>query len=480
MKATFLTPPPLDGALAAERIFGCNYGIYPSPNIFVLILAAILKETGFEVQLKDFAGGKRSREEFEASLAGDDSQLYLFYTVFLSKKTDLLARDIVRKYRPKARFVFLATEPTSGPEQFVAEDSVVVRGEPDDTVREAAPKIVRGEDLSQVLGISYWKDGRVIHNAPRPIIGDLDRLPFPDRSLTGGTAYYNPKLSRRPYTAIVASRGCANRCYYCVPNSLDFAREIEYRNLDKDRRKPPVRMRSAGNILAEIRQMKEAGYRSFFVLDDQFLWSEPRTLELMAGLKGLDMEWACLARVDRLLNEGIVKEMAEAGCALVALGVESFNQEILDYIKKDVKVEMIYKAVGNLKKYAIQSEINILLGSCPLETIGTIRHTVAEAIRLDADFALISVCTPFPHTEFNRLAREKGWMIAPEYQAIDPMKQSFISYPHLTRAQLEREVRRAYFRFYFRPSYILKRLRRLTGLRDLLAKLKAAASILRK
>ncbi len=479
MKTTLLIPPPLDGAPAAERIFGCNYGIYPSPNIFMLILASVLKEAGFSVLLKDFAGDGKSREDMVEFLKSDDSDLYIFYTVFLSKKTDLIARDIIRKLRPGAKFIYMATEPTGNPEDFVDYDSVVVRGEPDETLGELAPKLAAGDDLSSVLGITYIKDGQVLHNPPRPLIEDLDTLPFPDRSLVNKDAFYNPKLSRLPFTVIMASRGCAYRCYYCVPNSLDFAREIEYKKTNQEGRKPPVRQRSATNILAELRQLKDEGYKSFFVLDDQFLWDEGRTLQIMAGLKDMAFEWGCLARANRLLNEEVVKAMAEAGCAFVAMGVESFNQGILDYIKKDLKVETVYRAVSNLKKYGIEPEINILLGSCPLETKDTIEHTVNEAIKLDADYTLISVCTPFPHTEFNRIAKEQGWMIEPEYRAIDPIKQSFISYPHLTKNDLERLIRKAYFRFYFRPSYIMKRFRRVKSMRDLWNKIKAAATIFR-
>jgi len=479
LKATFLTPPPLDGKPAAERIFGCNYGIYPTPNIFILTMASILKECKFEVIVTDFTTGGLVENFFTDYIKSDASDIYIFYTVFLSKKTDLLARDAIRRQRVDVKFIFLSTEPSASPEDFVAIDSVVIRGEPDDTIRELATKLMAGEDLSAVLGISYMGTHGIISNPPRPVIDNLDILPFPDRTLLDAAKYHNPKLSRLPYTALMASRGCSYRCYYCVPNSLDFAREIEFKANNRSNAKPPVRVRSADSILAEVREIKTLGYKSFFILDDQFPWDEQRTLDIMEGLKGLDMEWCCLARANHLLNERVVKSMAEAGCAFIAIGVESFNQDILDYIRKDIKVDMIYQAVSNLKKYGIESELNILIGSCPLETEETIKHTVQEAIKLDVDYVLISVCTPFPHTEFNKIAKNSGWMIEPEYRAIDPIKQSFISYPHLTKVDLERIIKKAYIQFYYRPRYIWKRLRKINGVRDLLNKARAAISILR-
>ena len=72
----------------------------------------------------------------------------------------------------------------------------------------------------------------------------------------------------------------------------------------------------------------------------------------------------------------------------------------------------------------------------------------------------------------------EGWMIKSEYEAIDPIKESFISYPHLTKRQLDRIIKQLYIRFYFRLSYILKRLRKLKGFKDFFNKFKAALTIL--
>jgi radical SAM superfamily enzyme YgiQ (UPF0313 family) len=192
------------------------------------------------------------------------------------------------------------------------------------------------------------------------------------------------------------------------------------------------------------------------------------------------MEWSCLARADHLTEEAVIKKMAEAGCHYIDIGIESFNQEILDYIKKDLKVHSVYKAVSLLKKYGIEPELNILIGSCPLETKETIEHTLRETLKLDVDYVLFSICTPFPHTTFHEISRANKWMVTDEYVPIDPIKQSLISYPHLTKEELETIIRKAYLRFYFRPSYIMKRLKRVKGLKDLLNKTKAAITILKK
>ncbi len=479
MKITFIVPPPLDGKPAAERIFGCNYGIYTQQNVFMLYPATILKNSGHDVSVLDCPIENIDENAFRDFLKEDESGIYVFYTVFLSRKTDLIARDIIKKFRPDAHFIYMGTEPTVSPRDFAAEGSFVIRGEPELTIVELVKGIEGKGGLDGIEGITFMEKGSVRDNPARRVIDDLDALPFPDRGLLKEADYHNPKLSRRPFTTIISSRGCAYRCYYCVPNSLDFAREIEYKRHDSVRKKPPVRMRSAENIIGEIKMLHSQGFRSVSFLDDQFVWSAGRVIDICKGIKDLGIEWSCLARADHLTDEKAVKAMAEAGCKYIDIGVESFDQKILDCIEKDLKVEDVYRAVELLKKYGIEPELNVLIGSCQMETKETVERTISETIKLDVDYALFSICTPFPNTVFHELAKKSGWMTADEYVPVDPIRESLISYPHLTKKDMERIIRRAYRRFYFRPKYILKRIRKLSGIRDFVNKAKAAISILR-
>lgn len=479
MNITFLTPPPLDGKPAAERIFGCNYGIYMQQNIFILYPATILGTKGHEVRVLDCPIEKIDEQGLNNYLKKDDSDIYVFYTVFLSKETDLIARDMIRRLKPEARFIYMGTEPTVSANDFVADDSFVIRGEPELTISELVEGINRVRVLDDIPGITFMSDSGIKDNPPREVIRNLDDLPFPDRSLLKQADYNNPKLSRRPFTTIISSRGCSYRCYYCVPNSLDFAREIEFKRFASAKKKPPVRMRSAENVVKEIEILYSEGFKSLSFIDDQFVWNPKRVIDICRGIKGFDIEWSCLARADHLLNEDVIRAMAEAGCKYIDMGVESFNQGILDYVHKDLRVDDVYKAVELLKKHRIEPELNVLIGSCPLETKETIEHTISETIKLDVDYVLFSICTPFPHTIFHEIAKKSGWMIVDEYMPIDPIRESLISYPHLTKEEMEKIIKRAYRRFYFRPAYILKRLRRLKGTRDFINKSKAAFSILK-
>jgi len=477
MKVLFLIPPSLDGKPVAERIFGCNYGVYPQDNIFILYPATILKNKGHDVMCLDFPVLHKKKQDFIKFCRFNSFDIVVIYTVFLSKKTDLMARDFIRAANNKTRFIYIGTEPTAYPEDFIEDDTIVIRGESELSIVEVVDAIAGTYlPLEGVSGVSFCKQGKVIHNKGCGIIDNLDVLPFPDRSLFGNRRYYNPKLGSYPFTTMVTSRGCSFRCYYCVPHSLDFAREIEYK-LNNDMAKPPVRLRSPANIIEEFRMLVELGYRAVSFIDDQFVWGGERTKAICDGIKDLGIEWSCLARADTLVDYDVVKAMADAGCKLVAMGIESFDQRILDYINKGCKKDIFYMAIENLKKASIGIEFNILIGSCPLETRQTIYDTYREVVRLKPDYVLFSICTPFPHTDFYLKAKQNGWMSKPEYEAVDPTKKALVSYPHLMDKELERIIRILYLRYYFRLSFLLGKVLKLRGLRDMVNKVRAAATI---
>ncbi len=166
MKILFLTPPPLDNRPPAERIFGCNYGIYTQPNIFFLYPATILKNAGLDVICLDFAVKAYSPKEFENFCAEQDYDIIFFYTVFLSKNTDLTARDMLQKKNPKTAFIFISTEPSANPDDFINERSMVIRGEPETVILPLVKRLQDGKSLEQIPGISFMSNGEKKETRP--------------------------------------------------------------------------------------------------------------------------------------------------------------------------------------------------------------------------------------------------------------------------------------------------------------------------
>ncbi len=470
-------PPALDGRRAADRCYGCNFGVYFLPHLPSLYAATLLKKNGFTVAILDFPAKNKAPKEFEEFAKTDDSDAYFFYSVFLSEATDLKAREILRKCNKKARYIYAGTQATWAPENFADNDSIVVRGEPEITALELAKALKPGGNLGKVLGITY-KDGKGIHhNKTRPPLENLDELPIPDRTLLDHSPYYNPKMSKTPHAAILTSRGCFGRCWYCVPNSLSFAREIEYKKTMHC--KPAPRLHSAKRVVEEFKQIAKLGFKSVSIIDDEFLWTDQRTLEICNGIENLGLEWSCLARVDKITQTG-VRAMKKAGCTYIDLGVESFDQKVLDAIGKDVNVGQIRTAIQTIKSAGIHPEINVLLGATPQETEQTIRHTIDEVEKLDVDFVLYNIAAPFPGTEFYSEAKKQKWMTTEDYVPIDPSKETITNYPHLPKERLEQLLSEAYTRHYFNPKYVAKQLLAVKSPQDFARKAQTALNIFKR
>lgn len=441
----------------------------------MLYAATSLKENGFEVAVLDCF-----KENLSLSAAlKQPADAYVFYSVFLSRESDLLAAEIAEKTKGKdTPIIFIGPDPTYYPGLYLtASNRMVVRGEPEETLLELVKNFPQG--LKNISGLSWFCDGKIMDNPARHYLEDLDSLPFPDRRLYAKfQEYNNAKFSQLPSTVILTSRGCTFRCYYCVPNSLSYARELEWKQYHKE--KPAVVKRSAQNVIQEFQEISRLGFRAVSVLDDQFLWERERTEEILRGIKDLHLEISILARPDLITDIELGRLMAAAGIRHVALGVESFSQPILDYIGKDLKVESVEKAVDILKSCAIQPEINILLGSCPLETMQTIEDTFRKVEAMDIDIVHAQVCAPFPGTEFYFKAKENQWMVTDEYVPIDPAVDALIAYPHLSREELISCIRQIHRRHYFKPTYLFKKLVSVRSLLDFKEKIKTGQRMWQK
>lgn len=472
MKVTFLIPPVLNGKdRTAERTAGCTTVVYPMINIYELTIAAILEKEGYTVAYEDFITTNRSVEDLISFLQKDHSDVYIFWSVNLSIKNDLVASDLIRQYTPLAYIIYLGPAPTFYVKEFLQHSrQIVVRGEPDVTIKELCGCLNEGNDFGELKGISFLSADGIKNNAPRALLKDLDSLPFPARHLIAKDYFSNPKLKRSPYTAMVTSRNCPFQCIYCVPSSLTFARELE--NKAYEGKKPFISKRSPENVVEEIRLLAEEGYKAIGFMDDNFIITEQRLKPIADALKKHGIIWGCQARVDAI-TENIAAILGESGCRYIDLGVESFNDEILQYIKKGVTRQQTIDAIRLLNKYKVPVKLNILIGTSPLETKETIQETLDTAIRLKADQVMINIVAPFPGTEFYDLAKKNGWIVGGDYVPTDVQHHSILSYPNLTSKEMEDLLFRYNLKFFFRPYFIFSQIRRFSSFSEFWKSLKA-------
>lgn len=490
MKITFIIPPCYDNSQPAERSAGCTRVVYPMINIYELTAAATLREIGgHDVRYEDFVfngTGKHSEEAFDEFLRKDDSDAYVIWTVNLSLESDLHAIGIIRKHNKHIPIVLMGPGATYFLKRALSgdPDTYIVRGEPELTSLELFNALATQDAsfskenlhsiLKEIKGLSYLDtSGNIVNNPSRPLIADLDALPFPARDLLGDKVYHNPKLKTGPYTTMFTSRNCPFKCIYCVPSSLTFAREIEFRK-DHPGRKPTIGFRSLDSISKEVDMLAAQGIKAIGFMDDNFIWNEERTRGICRIMKRHGIVWGCQARVDAITTE-IARMLGESGCKYVDLGIESFDDEILKYIKKGITSEDIYRSVELLKEHGVPVKLNVLIGSSPLETRATINHTLREAKRLDVDQVMFNIVSPFPGTEYYEICKKNGWIKGNEYRPTDVQHESILNLPNISADEMERLLFRNNLSYFISPRFIIKQLRRFSTWEEF----KAAAKALR-
>lgn len=473
MKISFVIPPSFDDNMPAERSAGCTRVVYAMPNIYELTIAAIFEKEGHEVTYNDYVAKNATISQFEDDIRNSEADVFCFWSVNLSISTDIQTVEIIRRFHPEKWILFMGPAGTYFTEKLLVDGKiVVVRGEPDVSALNTMNALQNGDSLSEVKGISYYSEDekKVKNNAPQPLLKDLDRLPFPARHLIEDRTFRNPKLKHSPYTSVVTSRNCPYQCIYCVPSSLTFAREIESKNNKGS--KPPIYFRTPENIEEEVRLLAAKGYKSIAFVDDNFIFNTNRLRSIVEILNKYNFHWGCQARADAI-DEEVASILGNSKCDYIDLGVESFNDEILRFIRKGMNKDQIYSAINLLNKYKVPVKLNILIGTSPHETEETIKETVREAKKLKVSQVMFNIVSPFPGTKFYSIAKENGWLKEGEYRPTDVQRHSILEYPHITSEEMERILFRSNISFFLRPSVVWRHISQFRSLADVISAFKA-------
>lgn len=471
MRITFIIPPSIHDIKPAERTAGCTRMVYNMPNIYELTVAALFEQEGYEVAYIDFVIEKKTNDDLDKFLVQDTSDFYCFWSVNLSMDADLNALQQIRNYHPTAKILFMGPAPSYYTKKFLLDEHIfVLRGEPELTAKELLTCFKNRSDYTIVKGISYVFDGKIHHNPSRELLKNLDELPFPARHFIEKYHFSNPKLKEFPYTTLVTSRNCPFKCIYCVPSSLTFAREIEYKK--EFNKKPPISYRSVENVTKELELLHNQGYKSLGFMDDNFIVTAKRLAEIGKVLKQYNFSWGCQARADAI-DDNIAQILSDTGCQYVDLGVESFNDDILKYIKKDITSEQIFAAIDSLKKYKVPIKLNILIGTSPLETVASIKETLRIAKKLKVSQVMFNIVAPFPGTEFYEIAKKNNWIVGGDYVPTDVQRNSILNFPNLSAQEMERLLFWNNISFFLRPSLIWFHLSKFKSFEEFKIALKA-------
>ena len=359
---------------------------------------------------------------------------------------DIRLAETMKAAKPEIKIAFVGPHVTVLPDKSLAECKAidfVVRREFDYAVVDFA----NGKPLSEIAGVSYRKNGRVVHNPDAPQITDLDALPDVTevyrRDLD--VRRYNVPFLLHPFVALYTTRGCPAQCTFCLwPQTLSGH---------------PWRKRSTDAVVREMAKAKEywPWVKEFFFDDDTFNLQKARTIELCEKLKPLQLTWSCTSRVTTDFET--LKAMRAAGCRLLIVGYESGDQQVLKNIKKGATLERARQFTRDCHRLGLKVHGDFILG-LPGETRESIRRTIDFAKELDVHTVQVSVAHAYPGTEMYDFVVRNGFISNKRMVDEGGQQLAHIEYPGLPADEVMEAVHRFYDEFYFRPKAIFRIVRK--------------------
>ena len=316
----------------------------------------------------------------------------------------------------------------------------VARNEFDFTIKEVA----EGREFGSVTGISYRNaDGRIVHNAERAILHNMDDLPFVSPVYKRDLQIENYFIGylRHPYLSFYTGRGCKSRCTLCLWPQIVGGHNY--------------RTRSVGHVIEEIKYARQAfpQVKEIFFDDDTLTDDLPRVEALARELGKLGVTWACNAKGN--VPRKTLEVLASNGCRLFVVGYETGNQQILHNIKKGMLVDVAKKFTKDCHELGIKIHGTFILG-LPGESKETIQETIRFATEINPHTIQISLAAPYPGTFLYKQAKENGWFDTNNADLVDDngIQIAPLHYPHLSHSEIFSSVEEFYRAFYFRAPKI--------------------------
>jgi hopanoid biosynthesis associated radical SAM protein HpnJ len=375
-----------------------------------------------------------------------DFDLVIMHTSTPSFPTDARFAELLKQDHPRVRIGLVGAKTMVDPVGSLTATTAIdfVCGEEFDyTCKEVA----EGRPLQEIRGLSYREeDGRIVHNPPRPILENMDELPFvaPVYKRDLKIENYFIGYLKHPYVSFYTGRGCRSKCTFCLwPQTVGGHR---------------YRVRSADNVIAEVRWIRDnmPGVREIMFDDDTFTDSSnlPRVEAIARGMGQLGMTWSCNAKAN--VPYATLKVMKENGLRLLLVGYESGDDQILHNIKKGLRTDIARRFTEDCRRLGILIHGTFILG-LPGETRATIQKTIEFAKDINPHTIQVSLAAPYPGTTLYRQAVENGWL--QENDAANLVNEkgvqlAAIGYPHLSKDEIFHSMEDFYKRFYFRPGKI--------------------------
>ena len=435
------------------------------PPIGIALLGTILDEEGHDVRILDLQVDQFTEEELFTYIGKFQPHLVCLSMLDATMKLVNRIFSSVKQRYPEIITVCGGVHASMYPKETLRENNDIdylAYGEAELTIKELVTALELKSDLHTVQGIYFRDNGEIVSTGYRPLVKDLDLFPIPNRKFFDLKKYVPTpnQYKRMPATNMITGRGCTySLCTFCF-ESTPYVREKGYRRVSVQR------------AIEEIKYLqKDYGIREIVFWDDEFLmgaeWVEEFCDELIA--QNIGIVWSCYGKVN-FVKPDRMKKMKKAGCWNIFFGLESGNQELLNFMKKGQTLDMIRNAVKWAHDAGIEVRGSFILG-LPLETPEMGKKTVDFALSLDLDYGQFNLTTPFTGTEMYEACKSGvyGQFHGEEdFEKYTTASVVFLPKDYHSEEQLLKLRDDAYKRFYIRPKYWWLKVRSINSSEDFL------------
>ena len=443
MKFLFIYPSSgkLEVASASGKIFPKDAYL---PPLGLLYLGRALEDCGHEVEIIDCYAENISKETIRSKVIRSDVVGVTIYSEPREFNTSIALSNFIKEVDPTIPLLIGGPRVTLFPEDSVQSlnADIGVKGPGEFAIIQIADALEGKRKLSSIPGV-YYKDGNKIrHSKYSNEIKNLDMAPFPARHLVDKYDYgyiFGTKIGKGKVTPIFTSRGCPFRCNFCGLHALI----------------PHYQDRSSENVIKEIDEITEQGYTTLAFVDDNFLFNKKKVEKIMDFIiqKDADIKlWIIDARADSA-DRNLYTKMRDAGVELINFGIESGNQDVLDFYNKRLTLSQIRETIALCNEMGFFTSASFIFGA-PFETEKHFENTIkfAKSIKLDG---AVFYNLGYPYgSQIRNDAVNKGKI--KEDELLTVAADSGRGLGNFTTEELLEYTAKAYQSFYYNPSYWIR------------------------
>lgn len=414
------------------------------PPLGLLYLGRVLEDAGHNIEIIDYQAEPINEEKLKDAVDRSDVIGITIMTISLSNSQLLIEK--IKEFAPEKPVIIGGPHCSLFPKQSLNElqADISVEGDGVSVICDIAEALQGKRQLSKIHSIHYkTKNNEIKSGLPIKLIDDLDSIPFPARHLVKKYQYgqiYKADIEKEKFSSIITSFGCPHQCSFCTRQYIGMKK---------------YRMRSKENIIMELKELSDQGYEYIIISDDSFLSHAKRAYEIMDEIVKRKLHFTIFlqgARVDSA-SEKLYQKMKDAGVKGIAFGIESGNQDVLDYYKKGITVEQIQYAIRLSHKMEFITFGSFILGA-PIETKKHFKKTIKCALSLPFDVVSFFPLEYRVGSKIWQDAVDKGLIKPEEYAVPSDINRGLGKYIH---DEITKYCLRAHKMFYFRPLFIFKK-----------------------